>query len=143
MQSIKKEYLTEDEITEIFSDYLTQNGWKIISRATGRNKGADIVAERKGKTLCVEAKGGGSQTKGSVRYGKPFTRLQCQKHTDVAFACLPRMSARYKPDYIGMVLPDDLHHGQSVAEILPAIKKLEAGIWLVSQEGVKALNSPF
>ncbi len=143
MNSIKKNYLTEDEVTEIFSGHLVENGWKIISRAIGRNKGADIVAERNGKILCVEAKGGGSQTEGSVRYGKPFTRLQCQKHTDVAFACLPRMSARYKPDYIGMILPDDLHHVQSVTEILPAIKKLDAGIWLVSLQGVNALNSPF
>ena len=137
------DFLTEDQITEIFCKYLTDEGWQILSRATGRIKGADIVAERGGKALCIEAKGGGSQTKGSRRYGQPFNRLQCQKHTDVAFACLPRMMARYEPDYIGMVLPDDAHHRESVLEILPAIKKLDAGIWLISRGNIETLYSPF
>jgi len=142
VQPIKKDYLTEDEITEIFSAYLAKDGWKIISRATGKNKGADIVAEKNGQIFCIEAKGGGSQTEGSKRYGKPFTRLQCQIHTDIAFACLPRMMARYNPAYVGIVLPNDKHYRESVTEILPAIKKLEAGVWLVNKEGITPLFDP-
>lgn len=142
MQS-RKEYLTEDEVTEIFSNYLIEKGWKIISRAKGQKRGIDIFAERKGKTLCIEAKGAGSQTKSSARYGTPFNKLQCDKHTDSAFACLPRMMARYKPDYVGMILPDDTCHEKSVTELLPAIKKLDAGIWLISLNSIKSLNSPF
>ncbi len=54
-------FLTEDEITEVFTDYLVGKNWKILSRAKGKEKGSDIVAEREGEILCIEAKGGGSQ----------------------------------------------------------------------------------
>lgn len=141
--SENRSYLTEDEVTEIFCNFLTCEGWKILSRAKGKAKGADIVVQKNKKVLCIEAKGGGSQTVGSKRYGKPFTRLQCQKHTDVAFACLPRMVARYNPAYVGMILPNDKYHRESVIEILPAIKKLDAAVWLVSEDGVETLHSPF
>ena len=135
-------FLTEDQITDIFLDYLIGQKWKIVSRARGRSPGADIVAEKNNNFLCIEAKGGGSQSPGTKRYGQAFTRLQCQKHTDVAFACIPRMMARYKPDYVGIVLPDDKYHLDSVSEILPAIQKLGAGLWLVGLGGVRSISEP-
>jgi len=143
IMSAPQPFLTEDKVTEIFSNYLSNQHWQILSRALGRAHGADIVAELDGKILCIEAKGGGSQSPNTKRYGQPFTRLQCQKHTDVAFACIPRMMARYKPDYVGIVLPDDLYHQESVNETLPAIKQLGAGVWLVSAEkNIKELAKP-
>lgn len=135
-------FLKEDEITEIFIGHLTKEKWKIISAANGHTHGADIIAKMGKRTLCIEAKGGGSQTLHSRRYGKPFTRLQCHHHTDVAFACIPRMIARYSPDYVGIVLHDDKHHLESIQEILPAIKKLGAGAWLVGEKGIRVLNKP-
>jgi len=137
-----KNYLTEDEITEILSDHLIGSGWEIVSRAKGNNRGADIVAKKNDKIICIEAKGGGSQLPTSKRYGQSFTRLQCQIHTDVAFACLPRMKTRYRPDFIGLALPDDEYHFESVSEILHAIKKLGAGLWLVGKDGVRELVEP-
>ena len=139
---LKIDYITEDEITDIFSRYLEGKGWEIVSRAMGHSRGADIVAKRNGKIFCVEAKGGGSQTKGTNRFGKPFTRLQCQIHTDAAFASLPRMMSRYSPDFVGLILPDDPHHKESVSEIFLAIKKLEAGIWLINRDNVTSLFDP-
>lgn len=134
-----KDFLTEDEITDIFTDFLVARKWEVLSRAKGRSPGADIVAKLNGKMLCIEAKGGGSQSPSTLRYGQPFTRLQCQKHTDVAFACIPRMMARYNPDYVGIVLPDDRHHFDSVSEILPAFEMLGAGLWLVGSGGVRTI----
>lgn len=136
------DFLTEDQITEIFVQHLIGQGYEIKSRAMGRSRGADIVATLNGALLCIEAKGGGSQSKTSRRVGKPFTRLQCQSHTDVAFACIPRMVSRYKPDYVGIILPDDKYHLESLSEILPAIKILGAGAWLVGTEGIKVMAQP-
>ena len=135
-------FLTEDQITDIFCSYLQAEGWVIKSRAKGRSPGADIVALKNNQTMCIEAKGGGSQSPGTKRYGKPFTRLQCQQHTDVAFACIPRMMARYEPNFVGIILPDDKHHFESVSEILPAIKILGAGLWLVNSNKIKTLIKP-
>ena len=137
-----KNFLTEDEITDLFSDYLMSKGWEILSRAKGQSRGADIVARQNGKVICIEAKGGGSQAAHTKRYGLPFTRLQSQHHTDVAFACIPRMMTRYKPDFVGIVLPDDKYHFESLSEILPAIKKLGAGVWLVSNNSIRELAAP-
>ncbi len=135
-------FLTEDEITDIFSVHLEKQGYEIVSRAKGQSRGADIVAKLNGQTLYVEAKGGGSQASYSKRFGKPFTRLQAYQHTDVAFACISRMISRYNPDYVGIILPDDLNHNDAIHELLPAIKKLDAGAWLVGKDGIKYLANP-
>ncbi len=136
-------FLTEDKITDIFTNHLVSENWEILSRAKGRTPGADIVARLHGKTMCIEAKGGGSQSTHSKRYGQPFKKLDCQKNTDVAFACIPRMIARYNPDYVGVVLPDNQHYFESVSEILPAFKTLGAGLWLVKQEDIiRVLSQP-
>lgn len=136
------EFLTEDQVTDIFSEYLEGLGYEIIYRAKGYAKGVDIKATLGGRILCIEAKGGGSQSKTSKRYGSPFTRLQSNIHTDVAFACIGRMLTRYLPDYVGMVLPDDENHNASIKELIPAIKKLGAGVWLVGVDGVKTICEP-
>ncbi|OIN86693.1 MAG: hypothetical protein AUJ12_05300 [Alphaproteobacteria bacterium CG1_02_46_17] len=135
-------FLTEDQITEIFARHLVVQGYEIKSRAMGRSRGADIVATLNDRVLCIEAKGGGAQSATSRRFGKPFTRLQCQSHTDVAFACIPRMMTRYKPDYVGIILPDDKYHFESLSEILPAIKTLGAGVWLIGSERIKIMAEP-
>ncbi len=137
-----KSYLTEDQITDIFAHYLELDKWHILERARGKSRGADIVAIKNGRRLCIEAKGGGSQSVGSARYGQAFSRRQCNSHTDVAFASIPRMVARYNPNYVGIVLPDDKFHFESVDEILPAIKQLGAGLWLVSGNGTRAILRP-
>ena len=137
-----RKFLYEDEITKLFRDYLKKQGWVIESTAKGRKRGADIVAKRSGKRIYIEAKGGGSQDPKSKRFGSAFTKLQSQQNTDVAFACLARMISRYCPDYIGMVLHHDAYHHDSVKEILPTIKKIQAGVWLVSKKGVVCLAKP-
>ncbi len=55
---------------------------------------------------------------------------------------IPRMMARYKPDYVGIILPNDKYHLESLSEILPAIKTLGAGAWLIGSEGIKVMAEP-
>jgi hypothetical protein len=52
------------------------------------------------------------------------------------------MLARYEPSYVGIVLPDDQYHLESLQEILPTIKKLGAGAWLVGKKGIRTLSKP-
>jgi hypothetical protein len=137
-----RNFLYEDEITDCFVRYLKKEGWEIVKRSRGRSPGADIIASRLGKRLFIEAKGGGSQDPKSKRYGKPFSKLQCQQNTDVAFASIPRMLSRYKPDYVGIVLHDDEHHKASLKEIVRTIKKIGAGVWFVSPKKVICITKP-
>ena len=70
------EFITENEVVEAVAGYLSNNGWEIVATCTTAQRGVDILAKRNGETLAVEAKGAGSATPESRRYGKPFTNNQ-------------------------------------------------------------------
>jgi hypothetical protein len=49
--------LNEDEVVGIACEYVRQHGWNIVHRLKGNQSGIDIVAERSGRRLLIEAKG--------------------------------------------------------------------------------------
>jgi len=68
--------LTEDDVIDAVRDFLVHEGWTITRRATVSQPGTDLVAERNGETLEIEAKGAGSSRVGSARYGEEFNSGQ-------------------------------------------------------------------
>ena len=72
--------LTEDDIIDAVRDHLIRHGWNIVARATATQRGYDLVAERGGRRLIVEAKGEGSSKESSARYGQSFNKGQVFDH---------------------------------------------------------------
>ena len=122
--------LTEDDVVTAVADHLRKNGWTILSTSTVKQRGFDILAKRDNRLLVVEAKGEGSGTSGSRRYGKIFTRNQKRSHVAVALLTAAKIVSE-GTHAAAMALPADGQHRELVGKIASALKKLGVGVFLV------------
>lgn len=85
--------LTEDEVVDRTCRALERRGFEIVTRATSREHGYDIVASRGPLTLIIEAKGAGSSRPGSNRHGLEFNSGQVFDHVAKAVLKALRVTA--------------------------------------------------
>jgi|HubBroStandDraft_6_1064221.scaffolds.fasta_scaffold103178_1 Holliday junction resolvase-like predicted endonuclease len=76
--------LTENDVLDAVAEHLKNEGWTIRQKRTTTQHGIDILAEKHGESVAIEAKGGGSATIGTARYGQHFTANQKRSHVAVA-----------------------------------------------------------
>lgn len=132
--------LTENDITELFVNYLHANNYTEIQSKTTSQKGFDITARtREGTMFYVEVKGETSSKPSSRRYGKYFTGKQIWTHGAVAlFATLRSMN---KPEYrnaqFALAFPES--HDVMISQIKDSIDKLGIQVFFVSDTGVRKL----
>lgn len=133
--------LTEDDVVAAVCRNLKKRGYEITGRATTKQRGIDITATNKRRTLVVEAKGATSNRCSSNRYGKPFTKGQCCTHVGVAFytaASLTRARNGKDTRRVAIALPDNDHHREYVSKIATALRALGIGlIWVSSSHQVR------
>lgn len=125
--------LTEDDIVKAVATHLERTGWTIKSIATVKQKGIDILAERDNRTLAVEAKGQGSGTEGSARFGKLFSSNQKRSHVATALLTAAQVMSRGQHQS-AIALPADDGHLALIGGIMPALKKLGIWVFLVSAD---------
>jgi hypothetical protein len=127
--------LNEDEVVGIACEYVRQHGWNIVHRLKGNQSGIDIVAERSGRRLLIEAKG---CTTGL----SPDRKIHIQPHrTNASMAAIGK--AVYLFDgisEIALALPDEHVFRTQVGKAQVGLRLLNvAGLW-VSLEGVDVWN---
>jgi hypothetical protein len=106
--------------------------YRITQRCTTKDRGDDIVATHpSGITLRVEAKGEGSNTPTSARFGKPFTWNQCISHLSRALYSAAAMVSKHSGDRVAMAFPNNEHHRDCVDAIRPAVEKLGIAVFWV------------
>lgn len=125
--------LTENDVIEAVVSHLERSGWAILSTCSTGQHGIDILAERGGKQLAVEAKGGTSATLGTKRYGKPFTANQKRTHVAVAFLTAAQVVSEGKSS-AGVAFPNDSEHVKLIKRILPALRALDIQVFLVGDD---------
>ncbi|HUI70764.1 MAG TPA: hypothetical protein VL354_09570 [Spirochaetia bacterium] len=126
--------LSEDQIVDAVIAYLQRAGWTIKSRSHANEHGDDIVAERNGRRLSIEAKGAGSSKPGTNRYGLVFSKGQVFDH--VAKAVLKTMRAVAQEGTIGgIALPDNEHHRSEVEKIVTVLSRLQIAVFWVLPDG--------
>lgn len=123
--------LTEDQVVNAVSASLERNGWTIRSRALAHQRGDDIVATCRDKTLVVEAKGGGSSKPGTKRYGLEFTRGQCHINVGMAVLRALRVTAAGRAA-AGVAFPDTPHYRRELDAVRSALERLQIQVWLVA-----------
>ena len=131
--------LREDDVVDAICEWLVGRGWVIVSRALATQRGDDIIAERGGRILRVEAKGGGSSKEGTRRFGKEFTLGQCQ--VSVGMAILRALRFVSEGETEGAVaLPNTGNFRRVVEPVLPAVERAGIAVLLVDERGqVEAL----
>ncbi len=133
--------LTENDVVNILVADLKNKNYKIVQSLTTTDKGFDIIAEKNGTTLYVEAKGGTSSKATSRRHGKPFSKNQIGTHLAVAILTVIRILAKKdkKLNKVAIAFPDNEDHRNSILPIAPVLKKLGILIFLVKENIVTEL----
>src|SRR5215469_14209085 len=103
------QWLTEDQVVQAVVSHLKKAEWQIKKTCTVEQRGTDILAERDGRSLVVEAKGGGSARKWTRRYGQPFTSAQKRHHVAMALLTAVKVVSK-RGGHAAMALPGDEVH---------------------------------
>lgn len=130
--------LKEGEVVDAVCLFLQSEGYEIVQRLQTREKGDDIVAERRCgdrlERMVVEAKGQTSSDPKSKRYGKPFSDAQVRDHVGAALAKACEAWSRDSPGAdvrVGMAFPDTDLHRRAVAKLGRALKSLGIAVFWV------------
>jgi hypothetical protein len=134
--------LVEAVVVDATCAHLESRGWRIdhVARTTAR--GEDIVAERAGVYLTIEAKGAGSSQRHTRRYGRPFDKGQV--FICVSTAALKAMKAVSSGQRrAGLAFPDNAAFRLQVGEIAVALAALCIAVFWVAEDGTVAIDSPW
>jgi len=124
--------LSEDHVVDSVCLLLESLGYTIKHRSYTRAKGHDIHATHPTKAdIVVEAKGEGSNTPTSRRYGKTFTKGQVNDH--VGRALLRALHSKAKGLDSGVAFPSDTNHRNEIEPIRELIKKAGVRIFFVDK----------
>ncbi|MEQ6166164.1 restriction endonuclease [Ekhidna sp. MALMAid0563] len=129
--------LTENDVVEILAEHLSNQGYQIIQSLTTNEKGVDLIAEKNGVRLYVEAKGETSSKATTNRYGKPFNKNQIKSHVSRAILTSMKVQSSKPNSEVAIALPDTDDHKQLIQVITPSLKKLGIGVYWVSKSGVR------
>jgi hypothetical protein len=132
--------LAEDEVIDAVRDYLVARSWRITSRATAMQRGDELVAERDGERLVIEAKGAGSSKESTARFGKTFNKDQVFDHVGKAVLKAMRVVSA-GTDRAGIALPGDEAHRAEVARIQAALDQLGVAVFWVDQNRAVTVGS--
>lgn len=129
--------LTENDVVEAVITHLKDEGWFVIQRATTSQHGPDILTERDGRHLMVEAKGATSSKEWTARFTKPFAGKQVRTHIAVAlYTCLRwRDDLDHAGHAVAIALPDTSTHRTKVGHILGSLDGLGIRVFWVAEDG--------
>lgn len=134
--------LTEDDVVEAVCRALAAAGWTIVARASTVERGPDVLADRDGRRLVVEAKGETSNRPASNRFGSPFNAGQVHDH--VGRAVLEALAAVSAGHVGAIALPDERNHRRQVGRIAAGLAAAGVHVlWVLADgtvEGVGALS---
>ncbi len=130
--------LTENDIVHRVAEYLKNDGYNVTQRLGTLEKGVDIIAEKAGVTLYVEAKGETSSKEASSRYGKCFSQNQAKTH--VAMAILASMkilaSKPEKSTKVAIAFPANKDHKVLISSIEGVLKRAGIDVFMVEEDTV-------
>jgi len=124
------EILSEDQVVEAVSQYLSELGYREVRRSLVTEQGVDLVMIKDGKELHIEAKGQGSSRSTSARYGKVFNSGQVMDHVAKAMLTALEVVATGK-HRAGIALPGDRLHRSRIERITPVLDMLHIAVFLV------------
>ncbi len=127
--------LYEDDVIEAVVGHLEQCGWRIISTACARTRqhGDDILAEKDGATLVVEAKGATSSDAKSARRDREFDMGQKRSHVSRALYKVASIVSAGKHQ-AALAVPSDAGHRKLIDDIAPALAALDVTVFLVNND---------
>ncbi len=125
--------ITENQVVESVAKFLTSNGWSIKQQLTTTQSGYDIIAQKEGVNLYVEAKGGTSSKPGTKRYGLPFTDSQAKDHIAKSIWQCGRALTEFAECEVGIALPKEYYHVKFIDEISVLLNNSNVRVFWVDE----------
>lgn len=131
--------LTENNVVVFLSKYLENNGWNIKEKHLGQERGIDIVAEKEGQILLVEAKGARANDNAANKKRKEFTVQQIKSHYGVAIIKVLELKNSNPQAIIAIAQPMD-DNEKTIGSITSEIEKLGIRhIWVKGYNRIKGI----
>lgn len=131
--------ITENDVVRYLAIHLEHLDYRIDKQLSTLDRGIDIEAVHlsTGERLLVEAKGGTSSKKSTMRFGKPFTFNQAKSHVSVAFTHGAKLLQEFASERatIALAFPDDKDHRRLVESIRMALTLLGIVVYFVTESG--------
>ncbi len=122
---------TENDVIEYVKSHLDKQGYDKLRSCDTTQQGYDIVAEKDGKKLYVEAKGQTSSKQYSNRFNKEFTHSQKKGHVAKAIYKAMKTQTMEKNCEVAIAFPSTDIHIKLIKNVLPQLKKLGILIFIV------------
>jgi hypothetical protein len=128
--------LTENDVVDATCKAIENEGYTINQKLNTIQKGIDVVGEKNGIKIYIEAKGGTSSKLTTNRYGKPFNGNQVKDHVANALLKTCETISKYHgPNTeVAMAFPDNEEHRDRIAKIQPVIRKLNIILFWVKED---------
>lgn len=131
--------LTENDVVIFLSKYLENNGWEIKEKRLDQEHGIDIVAEKKGQILLVEAKGARANDNATNKKRKEFSKQQIKSHYGVAIIKVLELKNSNPQAIIAIAQPMD-DNEKTIGSITSEIEKLGIRhIWVKGCNKIKGI----
>jgi hypothetical protein len=128
-------------VINLLCEYLSADGWKIVSKAMPNQRGTHVVATRAGVRLEVEAKGAGSSKAQTARFGKPFDQAQVKVHVGEALLKALAVVAEGRAQ-AAIAFPERSRHRSVVTPVRRALDRLGLTVFWVSEDGTVSAEGP-
>jgi hypothetical protein len=136
-QFSEPQMLTENDVVNAVAQFLKLNGFRVERILTTMERGIDIEAVHSpsGQRLLIEAKGGTS-SKSTSRFGKPFSLNQAKSHVSVALYYALKLKQKHTKEdaRVALAFPDDGKHTVLVDNICDALATLKIEVFFVNDK---------
>lgn len=132
--------LLEEDVIDAVRDHLSGDGWEEVSRATVKQTGEDLVTRRDSRVISIEAKGQGSSTPTSTRYGQPLTRGQVLSHVSRAEYMALAVASASGAKEAAAALPADTNHVHFIHNVASSLSRLSIGVFWVDSDAPRHLG---
>ncbi|HBS86263.1 MAG TPA: hypothetical protein DEA97_06890 [Bacteroidales bacterium] len=130
--------MTEDQVVTILMEHLKKENWKIVYYCLGSKHGNDIVAEKQGKTMIVEAKGAMANSQSKIKKREKFDSGQIKTHFGKALVKILEEKEKFPERLYAIAHPDDADIKRAIGKIVPFLGQI--GIkhyWVSLNKSVK------
>ncbi|MBI3137905.1 MAG: hypothetical protein HYZ15_04905 [Sphingobacteriales bacterium] len=128
--------LTENEVVSKLADFLINEGWDVIGKSLGFEKGYDLLITKEGKTLAVEAKGATANKEAYNKVRAYFDGGQIKTHFGKALLKVLEIKTENPAWLVAIAQPDDDLVRKHTEMFLPYLKQIGIIHFWVGEVGV-------
>lgn len=141
VESPDKDWATEHLVVSALLRNLRRDGWRVVTRADSRTRehGVDLIVERDGIRLAIEAKGfpAAFYPEGHAKAGqrKPWRSTQARSYMGDLLLTTLLVIDRYPDHQVAIAVPDRLTFYSLVERLKPQLQRLGIGAYIIHENG--------